>query len=93
MHTEETKRKISEAMRRPLDDELLVLRTLGQTTVGEFAERRGISEQAARMRLNRLVADGDAERFRVPRQYGFAYVATMPANVTVVARKARKRSA
>jgi hypothetical protein len=84
-HTEETKRRISEAMRRPLDEDLQVLGSVGQTTTWEFAERIGCSEQMARNRLNRLVAAGHAEKFMGRGSRSHTYVVTVkPGDVQIV---------
>jgi predicted transcriptional regulator len=80
---------------RPLDGDVKTLRLVGQTTVWEYAERVGCSEQVARIRLNRLVGEGMAEKFRGPRgTLGYTYVLTAPAAAKLVSgRRKRERVA
>jgi predicted ArsR family transcriptional regulator len=84
-HSDAAKRKISQALTRPTDDDALALRVLGKVTSWEFAERCGISEQASRKRLERLVAEGVAERYTLRGMRGYTYVAVLPPNLSVLA--------
>lgn len=88
-HTEATRRKISEARTVPaVQRDLAILQRLGKAQVFEFAGASECSEQAAKMRLKRLLEGGYAERWRPRGSSGYIYTARIePGDLQILARR------
>jgi predicted ArsR family transcriptional regulator len=71
--------------RRAIDEDLWTLRGCGKASVATFAERAGCTEVVARNRLNRLVAEGHATRWRTRGSTGYVYAITTPGPMQVLA--------
>jgi DNA-binding IclR family transcriptional regulator len=68
-----------------LTDAQQALSLIGQCTIGTFAERTHCSEKTARRRLERLVKEGYAAKFKGGRySRGYRYAITTPGDLQIL---------